>query len=44
MWEEKLKIYAQLIDKCLRFERKGKTIPYISANGYMFSLFNILLR
>jgi hypothetical protein len=25
---------------CNRFERKGKTMPYTSANGYMFSLFN----
>ncbi|MEW7280608.1 hypothetical protein ABW636_18625 [Aquimarina sp. 2201CG1-2-11] len=40
MWEKKLKIYDQLIDKCPRFERKGKTMPYTSANGYMFSLFN----
>ncbi|GAA4274326.1 hypothetical protein U6A24_15225 [Aquimarina gracilis] len=40
MWEEKLAIYDQLIDKCPRFERKGKTMPYTSANGYMFSLFN----
>ena len=23
-----------------RFERKGKTMPYTSANGYMFSLLN----
>ena len=23
-----------------RFERKGKTMPYTSANGHMFSLFN----
>jgi len=40
MWEEKLKIYEQLIAKCDRFERKGKTMPYTSANGHMFSLFN----
>lgn len=40
MWAEKLKVYDQLIDKCPRFERKGKTMPYTSANGYMFSLFN----
>ncbi len=40
MRNEKLKIYDQLIDKCPRFERKGKTMPYTSANGYMFSLFN----
>ncbi len=40
MWDEKLKVYDQLVDKCSRFERKGKTMPYTSANGYMFSLFN----
>lgn len=40
MWHEKLKIYDNLIDKCERFDRKGKTMPYTSANGYMFSLFN----
>jgi len=37
---EKLKIYDELLSKCTRFERKGKTMPYTSANGYMFSLFN----
>ena len=40
MWEEKLKIYDALVAKCPRFKRKGKTMPYTSANGYMFSLFN----
>lgn len=40
MWNAKLKIYDQLVDKCPRFERKGKTMPYTSANGYMFSLLN----
>ena len=40
MWEEKLKIYDQLVAKCTRFKRKGKTMPYTSANGYMFSLYN----
>jgi hypothetical protein len=40
MWEEKLKIYDELVAKCPRFERKGKTMPYTSANGYMFSLLN----
>jgi hypothetical protein len=37
---EKLKTYDALVAKCARFKRKGKTIPYTSANGYMFSLFN----
>ena len=40
MWEEKLIIYDELVAKCLRFERKGKTVPYTSANGHMFSLLN----
>jgi hypothetical protein len=39
-WEEKLKIYDDLVAKCPRFERKGKTVPYTSANGHMFSLLN----
>ncbi|MEQ9279199.1 MAG: hypothetical protein RLN83_06850 [Balneola sp.] len=40
MWEERLKLYDELVSKCSRFERKGKTMPYTSANGYMFSLLN----
>ena len=40
MWKEKLNIYDELVAKCSRFERKGKTVPYTSANGYMFSLLN----
>ena len=40
MWKEKLKLYDELIAKCPRFERKGKTMPYTSANGHMFSLLN----
>ena len=40
MWENKLKVYDELVAKCPRFERKGKTMPYTSANGYMFSLLN----
>jgi hypothetical protein len=40
MWEERLKIYDELVAKCPRFMRKGKTMPYTSANGYMFSLLN----
>lgn len=40
MWKEKLKIYDELVAKCPRFKRKGKTMPYTSANGYMFSLLN----
>ncbi|NER15072.1 hypothetical protein GWK08_16580 [Leptobacterium flavescens] len=40
MWKEQLKVYDELVSKCPRFERKGKTMPFTSANGYMFSLFN----
>ena len=40
MDKEKLKIYDALVAQCPRFDRKGKTMPYTSANGYMFSLFN----
>ncbi len=40
MWEEKLKIYDDLIAKCSRFERKGKSMVYTSANGHMFSTLN----
>ena len=39
-WEGRLAIYDKLVDLCPRFERKGKTMPYTSANGYMFSLLN----
>lgn len=40
MYEAKLKVYDELVAKCKRFERKGKTMPYTSANGHMFSLLN----
>ncbi|MEM8900785.1 MAG: hypothetical protein AAGC85_21915 [Bacteroidota bacterium] len=40
MWQEKLKRYDELVAKCTRFERKGKSVPYTSANGYMFSILN----
>ena len=40
MWEEKVKVYDALVALCDRFERKGKTVPHTSANGYMFSLVN----
>ena len=39
-YEEQLQVYDELVAKCDRFERKGKTMPYTSANGYMFSLLN----
>lgn len=40
IWEEKLKRYDAFVANCSRFERKGKTMPYTSANGHMFSLYN----
>ena len=40
MWQEKLARYDKLIAKCPRFERKGKSMPYTSANGHMFSQLN----
>ena len=40
MYEEKLAFYDKLIATNDKFERKGKTMPYTSANGYMFSLLN----
>lgn len=39
-YTEKLKFYDQLIATNTNFKRKGKTMPYTSANGYMFALFN----
>lgn len=40
MRDQNLKRYDELVAKCDRFGRKGKTMPYTSANGHMFSLFN----
>lgn len=40
MWEKKLALYDELIAKCPGIERKGKTMPYTSANGHMFSQLN----
>lgn len=39
MWKERLVVYDSLVAKCPRFER-NKTMPYTSANGYMFPLLN----
>ncbi|MCG8697068.1 MAG: hypothetical protein MI922_03370 [Bacteroidales bacterium] len=35
-----VELYDKLVAKCPRFERKGKTSPYTSANGHMFSQLN----
>lgn len=40
MLEERLKIYDELVAKCPRFERKGKSVPCTTANGHMFSTLN----
>ncbi|MDA9262138.1 hypothetical protein N9P55_00040 [bacterium] len=40
MFKERLELYDQVAALCNRFERKGKTSPYTSANGYMFSFLN----
>ena len=40
MWKQKLELYDKLVAKCPRFARKGKTTPYTSANGHMFSMLN----
>lgn len=40
MKEEKIAVYDQLISMCPGIERKGKTMPYTSSNGYMFTLLN----
>lgn len=40
MWEAQLKIYDAIVDKCPRFEHKGKSMIYTSANGHMFTLLN----
>jgi hypothetical protein len=40
MRDKKEELYDKLVAKCSRFERKGKTNPYTSANGHMFSQLN----
>ncbi|MEM8908907.1 MAG: hypothetical protein AAGD05_13760 [Bacteroidota bacterium] len=40
MWKEKLARYDQLIAQHPAIERKGKTMPYTSVNGHMFSQLN----
>jgi hypothetical protein len=40
MWQVKLARYDELVAMCPRFARKGKTVPYTSANGHMFSILN----
>lgn len=40
MFKANLKKYDALVDLCPDIERKGKTVPYTSANGHMYSLLN----
>ncbi|OIQ30842.1 MAG: hypothetical protein BM564_01115 [Bacteroidetes bacterium MedPE-SWsnd-G2] len=40
MYNENLKFYDSLIALCPDITRKGKTMPYTSENGYMFTLLN----
>lgn len=40
MNQELLKIYEGIVELCPEISRKGKSMPYTSANGYMFSLIN----
>ncbi len=39
-WNDTLKIYDAIVAQHPDIQRKGKTVPYTSANGYMFSLVN----
>lgn len=39
-YDERLKQYDAIIDQCPQFDRKGKTMPYTSSNGHMFSQLN----
>ena len=39
-WNDQLKQYDALVALCPRFDRKGKSVPYTSANGHMFSILN----
>lgn len=38
--EDHLKIYTAIISTCDGFDIKGKTMPYTSSNGHMFSQLN----
>jgi hypothetical protein len=40
LWNERLELYDKLVAQCSRFDRKGKSMPYTSENGYMFSMIN----
>ena len=40
MFENRLSLYDQAIAMCEDFTRKGKSMPYTSVNGHMFSQLN----
>lgn len=39
-YENRLQRYDEIIASCQQFNRKGKTMPYTSSNGHMFSQLN----
>ncbi len=39
-WTDRLAVYDKLVAMSPNFERKGKAMPFTSANGYMFSQLN----
>jgi len=39
-FDQRLKQYDAIVASCPQFERKGKTNPYTSSNGHMFSHMN----
>ena len=38
--EKRLAIFDEMVSKCPRFDRKGKSMIFTSANGYMFGILN----
>lgn len=40
LWKERLALMDEIVAENPNFERKGKTMPYTSVNGHMFSLLN----
>lgn len=39
-WNKRVALYDDLLSHTPEIERKGKTVPYTSDNGYMFSIVN----
>lgn len=39
-YTENLNRFDKAVEHCPEFKRKGKTMPYTSANGHMFALLN----